>query len=223
MKRCYEMKMKRPAVIRSWTQDTSGLSCQCFATTARQLTTLKIFYMYCTGGTECLSHTPGSHSVCAVRTQLESSICSTYGGLWGLVVVRLSWLSGRALAVEARGVLGSTSPGMCSGNNLWHFSFTLWKIGGRSGRPRRSPFYSKQDWRFLVRLWWRAIETCTESKRTYWTVMYMYKATIELELSFITWYVCDCHRTVVIAFVQIIRVWPNSRNFKCMVQLEVKK
>jgi len=26
--------------------------------------------MYCTGGTECLSCTPGSHSVCAVRTPL---------------------------------------------------------------------------------------------------------------------------------------------------------
>ena len=26
--------------------------------------------MYCTGGTECPSHTPGSHSVCAVRTPL---------------------------------------------------------------------------------------------------------------------------------------------------------
>ena len=37
---------------------------------------------------------------------------STYRGLWGLVVVRLSWLSGRALAAQARGVLGST-PGGC--------------------------------------------------------------------------------------------------------------
>ena len=27
-------------------------------------------YMHCTGGTECLSRTPGSHSVCAVRTPL---------------------------------------------------------------------------------------------------------------------------------------------------------
>ena len=26
--------------------------------------------MYCTLGTECLSHNPGSHSVCAVRTLL---------------------------------------------------------------------------------------------------------------------------------------------------------
>ena len=31
---------------------------------------LTILYMYCTGGTECLSRTPGSHSVCAVRTPL---------------------------------------------------------------------------------------------------------------------------------------------------------
>ena len=39
-------------------------------------------------------------------------LCSTYRGLWGLVVVWLSWLSGRALAAQARGVLGST-PGDC--------------------------------------------------------------------------------------------------------------
>ena len=39
-------------------------------------------------------------------------LCSTYRGLWGLVVVRLLWLSGRALAAQARGILGST-PGDC--------------------------------------------------------------------------------------------------------------
>ena len=38
-----------------------------WATTAGQPPTL---YIYCTGGTECLSRTPGSHSVCAVRTLL---------------------------------------------------------------------------------------------------------------------------------------------------------
>ena len=32
--------------------------------------TLTILYMYCTGGTECLSCTPGSHSACAIRTLL---------------------------------------------------------------------------------------------------------------------------------------------------------
>ena len=41
-----------------------------WATTARQPPTLTILYMYCTGGTECLSHTPGSHSACAIRTPL---------------------------------------------------------------------------------------------------------------------------------------------------------
>ena len=46
-------------------------------------------HMYCTSGTQCLSRTPGSHSVCTVRTLL------------GLLVVQLLWLSGR-------GVLGST-------------------------------------------------------------------------------------------------------------------
>ena len=32
--------------------------------------TTTILYMYCTGGTECLSRTPGSHLVCALRTPL---------------------------------------------------------------------------------------------------------------------------------------------------------
>ena len=36
------------------------------------------------------------------EAKIEKSI---YGGVWGLVVVRLSWLSGRALAAQARGVL----------------------------------------------------------------------------------------------------------------------
>ena len=37
--------------------------------TTRQPPALTILYRYCTGGSECLSHTPGSQSVCAVRTQ----------------------------------------------------------------------------------------------------------------------------------------------------------
>ena len=67
-------KWKRPTAARSQTQDTSGLSYQCSATELRQpdnhQLTLKILYTYCTGGTECLSCTPGSHSACAVRTPL---------------------------------------------------------------------------------------------------------------------------------------------------------
>ena len=46
-------------------------------------------------------------------------LCSTYRGLWGLLVVRLLWLSGRALAAQARGVLGST-PSSC-----WPLYFRL--------------------------------------------------------------------------------------------------
>ena len=34
-----------------------------WAMTARQPPTLTILYMYCKGGTECLSNMPGSHSV----------------------------------------------------------------------------------------------------------------------------------------------------------------
>ena len=65
--------MKKPAVARSRTQDTSGLSRQCSATEPQQLDNhqpSQSSYMYCTGGTECLSSTPDSHSVCTVRTLL---------------------------------------------------------------------------------------------------------------------------------------------------------
>ena len=74
--RCYEAKIerkaKRPAVAGSRTQDTSGLSCQCSATEPQQLDDHQplILYMYCKGGTECLSRTPGNHSLCAIRTLL---------------------------------------------------------------------------------------------------------------------------------------------------------
>ena len=48
---------------------------------------------------------------------IQYYLCSRcIGGLWGLVVVRLPWLSGRGLAAQARDVLGST-PGSC-----WPFS-----------------------------------------------------------------------------------------------------
>ena len=74
--------------------------------TARQVTTLTILYVYCTGGTECLSHTPGSHSVCAIRLQLEvdQKIFS---------VRKEPMLSGfLTLNAQARGILGLT-PGDC--------------------------------------------------------------------------------------------------------------
>ena len=42
---------------------------------------------------------------------IQYHLCSTYRGLWGLVVVGWSWLSGREhwMAAQARGVLSSTS------------------------------------------------------------------------------------------------------------------
>ena len=39
---------------------------------------------------------------------IQYHLRSTYGELWGLVVVRQLWLSGLALVVQARSVLGST-------------------------------------------------------------------------------------------------------------------
>ena len=60
-------------------------------------------------------HILGGCQVCDWGIQCH--LCSTYRGLWGLVVVQLLWLSGRALAAQARGVLGST-PSDC---RLFHF------------------------------------------------------------------------------------------------------
>ena len=49
---------------------------------------------------------------CFQHLKWEKSLCSIHRGLWGLVVVRLLWLSGRALVAQAGGVLGLT-PGDC--------------------------------------------------------------------------------------------------------------
>ena len=75
--RCYEAKIEeseRPVV--AWGRTHAGqlwlqppVFCH-WATSAEQPPTPTILYMYCTGGTQCLSHTPGSHSVCAIKTPL---------------------------------------------------------------------------------------------------------------------------------------------------------
>ena len=65
-------KTKKLAVAGSQTLDTwliQPVLCH-WALTTRQPPTHTIFYVYCTGDTECLSYTPGSNSVCAVRTLL---------------------------------------------------------------------------------------------------------------------------------------------------------
>ena len=67
--------------------------------------------------TEFWWHILSSCQVCDWGIQYHP--CSIYRGLWGLVVVQLSWLSGRALAAQARGVLGST-PSDC---RLFHFLY----------------------------------------------------------------------------------------------------
>ena len=53
---------------------------------------------------------------------IQYHLCSTYRGLWGLVVVWLVWLSGRALAAQARGVLGSTP------RDCWPFTFLYFRL-----------------------------------------------------------------------------------------------
>ena len=50
---------------------------------------------------------------------IQYHLSSTHGRLWALVVVGLSWLSGRALVTQARGVLGEI-PREC-----WPFLYFL--------------------------------------------------------------------------------------------------
>ena len=75
--RCYMYEAKieeseKPAVTRSRTQDTSGLSRQYSATEAQQPDNHQPpqSFISTTLGTECLSRIPGSHSVCVIRTPL---------------------------------------------------------------------------------------------------------------------------------------------------------
>ena len=59
------------------------------------------------------------HFVPVTRVSMLSTL-HTYRGLWELVAVQLSWLSGRAPAAQARGVLGPTP-----GNQPFHFPLCL--------------------------------------------------------------------------------------------------
>ena len=64
------------------------------------------------------THHPHTVHVPFARTSSTCAVHMYIRGLWGLVVVRLSWLSGRALAAQARGVLDLT-PSDCQ---PFHFS-----------------------------------------------------------------------------------------------------
>ena len=63
-----------------------------WATIAGQPPALTILYIYCTGSTEGLSRTPGSHSVCAIRTPSGKNPC------W--VVLSLQILRASCLMLE---------------------------------------------------------------------------------------------------------------------------
>ena len=124
MLRFYEKqrKVKSLAVARSQTQDTSGLSCQCSAIAPRQpanhqpsqSSIYTARWYWSSDGTYCDS-TYWVAASCA--TEAFSTTCAIHIVDWWLS--QLSWLNGRALAAQARGVLGST-PGDC-----WPFYFPL--------------------------------------------------------------------------------------------------
>ena len=61
--------------------------------------------MYCTGGTECLSRTPGSHSACAIRTPL--------GVDWEILFVRKELMLSGFLTLNAESILPQA--GNCGG------------------------------------------------------------------------------------------------------------
>ena len=105
---------------RGWTQDTSGLSHQLdsFISSVRQdtleclewenrSTWILSWWREFSGRplTEFWHHILSGCQVCDWGIQYH--LCSTHRGLWGLVVVQLSWLSGRALVAQARDILGS--------------------------------------------------------------------------------------------------------------------
>ena len=61
--RCYEAKVEESEKAGSCQESNPGLNYTPLSHTSQTTTSPTILYMYCTGGTECLSHTPGSHSV----------------------------------------------------------------------------------------------------------------------------------------------------------------
>ena len=125
-------KWIKSAIASSPTQDTSGLSHRRWATTGGQPPALTILYMHCTDRTECFSHTPGTHSVCGIRTplgvdrkilsirkeaMLSGTICVVYRGLWGLVV-------GPAVVAQWQSTGGSRQ--RCPGfKSQWVLAFSL--------------------------------------------------------------------------------------------------
>ena len=102
--------------------------------TAGQPPTPTILYMHCTGGTECLSRTHGSHSVCAIRTLL--------GVDWEILSVRkepiLSFFSSHSKCEEH---LGRISQNGVSGS---HFQSrpadTVVRWHGRCAKKCQDPF-----------------------------------------------------------------------------------
>ena len=72
--KCYEVKIEESEKAGSCRESSPGhlwleppVLCH-WATTARQPPTHTILYMYCTGSTECLSCTPGNHSIFCLIT-----------------------------------------------------------------------------------------------------------------------------------------------------------
>ena len=100
-------------------------------------------------------------------------MCSTYRGLWGLVVVRLSWLSGRALVAQARGVLGLI-PAMASLFSFLYFRFITSKfissvrldVLSNSPTVKRSKVHAKPCLQHFVALRpMKSAKVCNEAKR----------------------------------------------------------
>ena len=101
--RCYEARIKESEMAGSCRKSNPGLLWHeppvlyHWATTAKQPPTLTIVYMYCMGGTDNPSRTPGSHSVCAVRTLLRVN--------WRIIFIRKEPMLSGFLTLNSQSIL----------------------------------------------------------------------------------------------------------------------
>ena len=107
--RCYKAKIEESEMASSRLESNPGhlwleppVLCH-WAMATGQPRTLTILYIYCTDGTECLRHTPGSQSVCAVRTLLQvDQKFSPLGKNPCWVVISLQMLRASCLMLEIK-------------------------------------------------------------------------------------------------------------------------
>ena len=100
---CYEARIEKSEMAGSCRKLNPGLFwleppvLYHWATTAKQPPILTILYMYCMGSTDYPSRTPGSHSVCAVRTLLRVN--------WRIIFIRKELILSGFLTLNSQSIL----------------------------------------------------------------------------------------------------------------------